>query len=237
MLRSITVGIFLALYILIAGPLFVLHAWLAGDVRRLYAMGVGGARFALRMAGVRVKVEGVENIPAGVCVFVANHVSNVDPPAVVCSIPRRVALLAKKEVFRIPVLATALRLADFVEVDRADREAAMASVDEGVERMKRGVSYLIFAEGTRSPDARLRAFKKGTFVMAMRAGAPVVPVAVAGTQRVMPRGSSRICPGEVTVRFGTAIETAGLSVDDRDALRERVEAAVNEMLPPEQRRA
>jgi len=236
MLRSIAVGVFLALYILVAGPPFVLHAWMTGDVRRLYAMGVGGARFALRMAGVRVKVEGLEHIPAGVCVFVANHVSNVDPPAVVGSIPRRVALLAKKEVFRMPVLATALRLADFIAVDRADREAAISSVDEGVERMKRGVSYLVFPEGTRSPDGRLRAFKKGTFVMAIRAGAPVVPVAVSGTQRIMPRGSFALRPGEVVVRFGKPIETSSYTVEDREEVRERVEAAVNELLPPEQRR-
>ena len=105
MIRTLIVVLFLALYVLLLGPPFILHCILTGSPELLYRVGVNAARLALRIGGVRVRATGVENIPAGACVFAANHVSNIDPPAVVCAIPRRVGLLAKREVFRVPLLA------------------------------------------------------------------------------------------------------------------------------------
>ncbi len=135
MIRTLLIGVFLALYTLLLGPPFILHCVLTGSVDRLYRVGVAGARLALRLAGIRVRAEGLENIPPGVCIFVANHTSNVDPPAVVGAIPRRVALLAKKEVFRIPILARALRLGNFVPVDRSNRQAARRSLEAAAEHL------------------------------------------------------------------------------------------------------
>ena len=124
-------------------------------------------------------------------------------PSLWCrNIPRRVALLAKKEVFRIPNPQQSLRLAKLVPVDRSDKEAAAESVDIAVEYLKEGLSFLVFPEGTRSRDGRLLPFKKGTFLMAIRAGAWVVPVSLAGTQRLMRKGDWTIHPGEVVVRYG-----------------------------------
>lgn len=234
MLRAAFVGLFLILYILLVAPWFVLYAMLTGRVATLYRVGVGGARAAVRLAGIRVEVEGREHIPAGVCIFVANHTSNVDPPAVVASIPRRVALLAKQQVFRVPIMSRALRVAGFVPVIREDREAARASVDQALEQLRRGLSFLVFPEGTRSPDGRLRPFKKGSFLMALRAAVPIVPVAVAGSQRIMPKGSARICPGTVRVLFLPPVETAGYSVEQRDALIAAVHAAIAAALPADQ---
>jgi 1-acyl-sn-glycerol-3-phosphate acyltransferase len=186
------------------------------------------------LGGVRVRATGLENIPAGVCIFVANHTSNIDPPAVAGVIPRRVALLAKKEVFRVPVLAQALQRAQFIPVDRADRGAAMESVEAALQNLRAGVSYLIFPEGTRSPDGRLRPFKKGSFVMAIRAGMPVVPVAVVGAHKLMSKGSVALRAGEVEVRFGAPVDSRGLALERRDQLVGRVQAAVAAMLPAEQ---
>jgi 1-acyl-sn-glycerol-3-phosphate acyltransferase len=233
-LRTLIVVLFLAVYILLAGPPFILHALLARRPDTLYWMGVAGARCALWLAGVRVQVRGMEHLPPGPCIFVANHISNLDPPVVVVALPRRVGMLAKKEVFRIPVLATAMRLAQIIAVDRRDTAAASASVELALRYMKGGLSYLIFPEGTRSPDGRLRAFKKGSFVMAIRAGVPVVPVAVVGTHQLMGKGSWGLRSGMVSVTFGPSLATGHLVLDDRMLLMQQVQAAVATMLPPEQ---
>jgi 1-acyl-sn-glycerol-3-phosphate acyltransferase len=235
MLRALIVVLFLALYILVVGPPFILHCLITGNVEWLYFIGVGGAKLALWLGGVRVRAEGVENIPLEVCVFVANHTSNADPPAVVGAIPRRVALLGKKEVFRVPILARALRLASFVSVDRSNREAAIASVERALVEMTKGVSFLVFPEGTRSPDARLRPFKKGTFVMAIRAGVPVVPISVVGAQRIMRKGEFALRPGEIQIKFHPAVNARQYSLEQKEELMARVHAAVAAGLPDEQK--
>src|SRR3990172_2827953 len=235
MLRALIVVVFLALYILLLGPPFILHCVLTGNVEWLYFVGVGAAKLALRLGGVRVRAKGLENIPAEVCVFVANHTSNADPPAVVGAIPRRVALLGKKEVFRVPIMARALRLASFVSVDRSNREAAIASVERALVELKKGVSFLVFPEGTRSPDARLRPFKKGTFVMAIRSGVPVVPISVVGAHRIMRKGEFALQPGEILVKFHPPVDTRTYSLDEKEDLIAHVHAIVAAGLPDDQK--
>ncbi len=234
MIRTAIVAVFLTLYTLLLGPPLILHALATGSVDLLYRVGLGGVLFIVRLVGVRVRVEGLENVPPGVCIFVANHTSNADPPAVVGAIPRRISLLAKESLFRIPIVSQAFRLARFVPVDRADREAAMASVDKAVEYLKEGVSFLIYPEGTRSPDGRLLPFKKGAFVMAIKAGVPIVPVAVAGAHRVMRKKELAIHPGEVVVRFQPPIDASAYTLEERDELAARVHAALAAGLPPDQ---
>lgn len=237
MIRTLIVAIYLVLYVALVAPWFLLHAALTGNADLLYRVGVAGARFALRLGGIRVRVEGREHVPAGVCVFVANHTSNVDPPAVVGAIPKRVALLAKHTLFRVPILGQAMRLGDFVPVNRANLEAARASVDEAIRRLRGGLSFLVYPEGTRSPDGRLRPFKKGSFVMAVQAGAPIVPISVAGAQRVMRKGGSAIHPGEIVVRFHPPVPTADLSLEQKDDLAARVHSIIAAALPNDQRPA
>jgi len=234
MIRTAIVAVFLALYTLLLGPPLILHALVTRKVALLYRMGLGGVMFAVRLVGVRVRVEGLENIPLGVCVFVANHTSNADPPAIVGSIPRQVAILAKESLFRIPIVGRAFRLANFVPVDRTDREAAIASIERAVECLKQGVSFLIYPEGTRSPDGRLLPFKKGAFVMAIKAGVPIVPVAVAGAHRVMRKKELKVHPGEIVVRFQPAIDASAYTLGQREELAVRVHAALAAGLPPDQ---
>ena len=203
-------------------------------MRLLYPICVGGAQIALRIVGVRPRAEGLEHIPPGVSLFVSNHVSNVDPPAVIGCIPRRVALLAKREVFRIPLLGTAMRLGRFIPVKREEPAAARASVRLARRYMKEGISYLIFAEGTRSRDGRLGEFKRGSFLLAIEAGAPVVPVSVIGTQRILPRGAFLIRPGIARVVFHPAIDVSQYSPESRKELAQRVRSAIGSVLPPDQ---
>lgn len=234
MIRALIVAIFLTLYTLVLGLPLILYSFLTGSVDLLYRVGLGGVLFIFRAVGVRVRAEGVENIPPGVCLFVANHSSNADPPAVVGAIPRRISILAKDSLFRIPVVSWAFRLARFVPVNRANRGAAVASVDRAIEYLKQGVSFLVYPEGTRSADGRLLPFKKGSFVMAIEAGSPVVPISVMGAHRVMPKNEFAIHPGEIIVRFSPAIDASAYTLDQRDALAARVHAAVAAGLPPDQ---
>src|SRR5713226_2537144 len=129
MMRSAIVAVFLTLYTLLVGPPLILYSLWADSVDLLYRAGLGGVLFIMRAVGVRVRVEGLENVPPGVCIFVANHTSTADPPAVAGAIPRRVAILVKESLFHIPIVARAFRLAHFVPVNRADREAAIASAE------------------------------------------------------------------------------------------------------------
>jgi len=237
MIRTVVVFLFLALAVFLGLPWLILWSLAAGNPDLMYSSAIKVARVANRLAGMRVRVHGVENIPARACIFAANHTSNLDPLALLPAIPRRVSFLAKREVFRVPVLGTGMRLAQFVLVDRANREAATASVDAAARSLKEGLSFMVFPEGTRSPDGRMRSFKKGTFVMAIEAGVPIVPVSIAGTQNLMQKGTWAIHPGEVAIRFGQPVDASQYSADRRGELLAQVEALVAAGLPAEQQPA
>jgi 1-acyl-sn-glycerol-3-phosphate acyltransferase len=226
MIRTIAGLTFLAFYTLIVGLPIIAYSMLTGTSDILYRVGIWGIGVSMRTAGVRVRAEGVENIPAGVCVFAANHVSNLDPPAALVGVPRRISFLAKREVFKTPVVSTAMRLGKIVPVDRADRAEAVASIDQAVAVMREGISFFVFPEGTRSKDGTLQAFKKGTFVMAIRAGVPVVPVSILGSRERMAKGKMSTVPGEIVLRFGAPIDSTQYGMDERSELLERVRAAV-----------
>jgi 1-acyl-sn-glycerol-3-phosphate acyltransferase len=237
MIRTVAVVAFIVLGIVLVFPWLIVWSLLAGNPEMLYGTAMKAIRLACRMAGLRIRVEGLENIPARACIFAANHTSNLDPPALVSVIPRRVSFLAKKEIFRVPILATAMRVAQFVPVDRASREAATVSVDIAATRLKEGLSFAVFPEGTRSSDGRMLLFKKGTFVMAIQAGAPVVPVSIVGAQNLMQKGKWTLRPGEVTIRFGPAVDASEYTLERREELLARVESLVAAGLPLDQQPA
>lgn len=237
MIRTTIVAVFLSLYTLVLGPPLILFTLATRSAELMYWVGVKGVVFITRLAGMRVQVEGRENIPAGVCMFAANHTSNADAAAIVGAIPRRLAIFGRKSLFDIPIVGLAFRLAKFVPVDRGNRDAALASVKQAVEYMKTGSSFLVYPEGTRSPDGRLWRFKKGSFVMAIEAGVPVVPVACAGAHRIMKKKSLVIHPGTVTVRFGKPIDASAYTIEQRDDLAKVVHDAIAAELPEEQKPA
>ena len=234
MIRTIAVVLFLALALLLVMPLFILWTLLTGTADLMYEVAMKTVRASLRIAKIRVRVEGLENIPPSVCIFAANHISNVDPIAFVPAIPRRVSVLLKSELFRIPILSTAMRLAKFVPVDRADKEAAVASVNVALGVLKEGLSLAVYPEGTRSPDGRLRPFKKGTFALAIEAGVPIVPVSISGAQHLMRKGEWTMRPGEIVVRFGPPVDASQYRMERRMELLARVEELVAAGLPEDQ---
>jgi 1-acyl-sn-glycerol-3-phosphate acyltransferase len=234
MTRTVFLGLYLSLCIFLALPWLILWSIITGSPDLMYALAMKAVRVGNRAFGIRVHVEGLENIPPGACVFVSNHVSNVDALAFIPSIPERVAILIKKELMRIPILATGMRAAGFVPVDRSDRDAAAASVELAVRQLRGGVSFAIFAEGTRSSDGRLQPFKRGGFTIAIDAKVPVVPVSIAGTQRLLPKGDWKLRPGDVFVRYGPPVNTSAYTLDRRAELVSRIQSLVAAGLPPEQ---
>jgi 1-acyl-sn-glycerol-3-phosphate acyltransferase len=235
MLRTIFISVFLSIYILIVGPPLILYTLITNNADPIYWAGINGVMFFVRLAGVKVRVAGAERIPPATCLFVANHTSTVDAPAVVGAIPRRIAILLKESLFRWPVVGRAFLVARFIPVDRKSRESAISSVDKATVAMRNGQSFLIYPEGTRSPDGRLQTFKKGAVMMAINAGVQIVPVACSGAHRVMVKKSLVLHPGEILVEFLDPIDASKYSLAQRDELNQLVHDAIAAGLPPEQR--
>jgi 1-acyl-sn-glycerol-3-phosphate acyltransferase len=221
----------------LAGVVGIPYSVVVGNVELLYRVVVRKiVPWGLRAAGIRVEVTGREHVPAGVsCIFLSNHVSNLDPPVLFPVLPGQCSALLKKSLMRIPLLGTAMRMAKFVPVERGNvREAAKASVEAAAEALRSGLHIVIFAEGTRSKDGRLAAFKRGPFYLAMETGAPIVPVVISGTQTMMRKHSAAIRPGVAKVEFLEAVYPAGFATREElmQAVRARMIAALPEDMRP-----
>lgn len=218
-----------------AGLVLIPWTLLTGKIEPMYSVGKWIAGAAIRSAGIRVNESGRENIPTDrACLFLPNHVSNLDPPVIAPLLPGAPSIMLKAELMRIPVLGRAWRLARCVPVERGGgREAAVRSARYAAEVVNSGLSMLIFAEGTRSPDGRLQPFKAGAFHLAQSTGALIVPVAISGTESMMRKGSSRIIPGTARVQFLPAIDPAGYPT--RAALVAAVRSALTAALPEQMR--
>jgi 1-acyl-sn-glycerol-3-phosphate acyltransferase len=228
--RSFLAYVAVSLYVLVTAPLGMILAMTFGWKDVLYIFGHGGDQMGLSLAGIRYKVAGRENLPKGAAVFCANHQSNVDPPVLFRALHPRLRVLYKHEIDRIPLLARAFRMAGFIPIDRHNKESAMRSIEMGARALRAGQSFLIFPEGTRSKTEQLLPFKKGGFRMAIKAGAPVVPVAISGGRAAMVRGSYVIRPVTLTIRVGQPVETRDVRVEDRDMLIERVRHEIATLL-------
>lgn len=235
MFRTLFISVFLSLYILLVGPPLVVYTLITKNPDPIYWAGIKGVMFFVRAVGVRVRIVGSERIPPGVCLFVANHTSSADAPAVVGAIPRRIAILLKESLFRWPIVGQAFRSVKFVPVNRGLRDSAIASIEKATEALKGGQSFLIYPEGTRSPDGRLQEFKKGAVMMAIKAGVPIVPIACSGAHRVMRKRSLVVHPGEIVVEFLEPIDASKYLLEERDVLNQVAHDAMAAALPPDQR--
>jgi 1-acyl-sn-glycerol-3-phosphate acyltransferase len=229
--RTCMACVLVPLYILLVAPIALTLGGVFRWKRGMFAFGHGGVRLALASVGIRYRVTGLEQVPRDrAVVFCSNHESNVDPPVLFEALHPLLHVLYKAELRRFPVMRTVFDVGGFVAIERGNRDRAMASIARGAQALRSGLSFLIFPEGTRSRTGELQPFKKGGIIMAIEAQAPIVPVAIQGGRGAMRKGSSIVRPAFVTVRVGRPIETAGLSVDDRDAVSSRVREAVQKLL-------
>jgi 1-acyl-sn-glycerol-3-phosphate acyltransferase len=229
--RATLAYVFVSIYVLLMTPVGLLFASVTKENDILFTL----ARFCVRVAGiisgVRVRISGREKIkPGQAYLFLSNHQGNLDGPVLLHAIPRNWLALVKKEMMRLPILSFVLKKIQFVPVDRQDPLKAHASITDAAQLLAAGHSFVAFPEGTRSRDSRLGAFKKGAFVMALKAQMPVMPVSILNSNKVQHPGAYAICPGTVEVVFHDPISTEKMDAGDRDKLLEMTRAAISSML-------
>jgi 1-acyl-sn-glycerol-3-phosphate acyltransferase len=211
--------------------IFIPLAVVTGNVGPLYAISNMIVRTSFRLAGIRVVTEGKEKIPANVaCIFMSNHLSNLDPPALIPQIPTRTAAFSKRAIMKIPALGYGMKLADFIPVDRKGNvESATQSIDAAKRVLAKGLHITTFVEGTRSRDGRMLPFKKGPFYLAKETGAPCIPVSIYGTETMMAKHSLKLFPGTAHIVFHAPIYPTDFAT--REELTAAVRASIASGLP------
>jgi 1-acyl-sn-glycerol-3-phosphate acyltransferase len=234
-IRTIAAYVFCSVYTLTVGPVALVLAIVFRWPNVLYGAAIVAVESALLILGIRYVVEGAEHIdgkrPSIYCV---NHVSNLEPPILFLVLAHRFAphlgILYKAVLHRLPVLGWGFDFVGFVPIERGNRDQSSKALDKAVDLMHNGHSFLVFPEGTRSRSGELLPFKKGAFIMALRAQVPVVPTAITGSRAAMTPGSFIIKPTTVRVKMGEPIPTAGLGLESRDALIAQTRDRVQDLL-------
>ena len=229
--RSLAAYIAVSLYVAVAAPIGMTLALAFRWKSLLYVLGHWGVAIGTSLAGIRMRVAGREHLrPGEAMVFCCNHQSNIDPPILFQALHPRLHILFKRELTKLPLLGRAFQVGGFVPIDRMSREQSMAAIDQAAASLKQGNSFLTFPEGTRSRTGALQPFKRGPFLMALKAQVPVVPVAIQGGAESMRKGSPIVRPTIVSVRIGVPVETRGMDVSDREELANTVRSRVEDLL-------
>jgi 1-acyl-sn-glycerol-3-phosphate acyltransferase len=233
-LRSLAAYVFVSLYIVFAGVPAILIALITRSPSVLYMTGLGGIRLGFWLSGIRSVVEGTKYLQRErSAVYCVNHSSNIEPPVVFEALSPlfpNLRILYKAELRKLPILVQAFDIAGFVPLERGNREQSLPAIERAARALREGASFMIYPEGTRSRTGELLPFKKGGFIMAIKAGAPVVPVAIDGARAAMKKGSLIIRPVTVRLRFGPPVETAGMTMQDRDRVIADVRDNIQTML-------
>ena len=220
----------------ILAPFLILLCLITKNENFIYAPVRFFVRLGLRLVGVRVEVTGLERLdPAQAYIFTPNHQSMIEVPLFVTYLGRNPAYLAKKEVFKYPIFGYGIGLMGVVPVDRSNSPAAVESARLATKNLRRGKSYVVYPEGTRSPDGRMLPFKKGAFMMALDAGVPVVPVTISGGTQIMPKAQVKVHPSTVRITVHEPLSTKGYSKQNISELMERARAKIHSALTARER--
>lgn len=218
-----TVGgnLFIVLGSVLFGTLAILGSWTPAGHRWVFLMARLWSQGLLKASGLRVDLESLPTLDPNRCyVFMPNHQSLYDIPAILATLPLPAFFFAKRSLFQIPIFGWALRAGGFISIDRQDRSGARESFAKAVESLQKGRSTVIFPEGTRSLDGQLLPFERGGFLLAIKSGASIVPAGIRGSLAVRKRGSWMVTPGRIEVGYGRPVETSGFNVRSRGVLIE-----------------
>ncbi len=233
-MRSVVVYVVLSLYVLTVGFIALAVAILFRWPGILYWVGLFGVQLALAITGIRYRVVGREHVDRSrAMIYCVNHASNVEPPILYAALRPlfpRLRILYKAEMRKLPVLGRGFDIVGFVPIERGNREQSRQAIEQAANALRGGNSFLIFPEGTRSRTGDLLPFKKGGFVLALKACTPMVPVAIQGAKAAMRKGSPIVYPVVVSIRIGAPVETGHLDLADREALIAEVRARIEEQL-------
>lgn len=199
----------------VLGPPILIFSWLVNQHELVYPWATLGARWWLRFSGVRVEVRGLELLdPKQPYVFASNHRSYLDTATLFVFLNRRIGILAKKELLKVPVLGVGMGFVNVMAIDRSNRESAIRTTEAAAERIRSGISFGVFVEGTRAKPGELLPFKKGAFYMARQAGVPVVPVAIKYSDELMGKGTGEAKSGTIEMVVLPPVPTTDLATDE-----------------------
>lgn len=223
MIRTLYVTIWVIFATLVLGIVVMVLSIFVKSGNPLHKIARFWGRSILVASRIKVTVEGLSGIdPQRPYIFMSNHQSNFDIPVLLGHLAVQFRWLAKVELFKIPIFGHAMRKAGYINIDRNNRKSAIKSLEVAAEKIKNGVSVLIFPEGTRSQDGKIQRFKKGGFVMAIDSGVPIVPVVISGAHAIMTKGKFRVHPGQIRMLIHEPIDTSTYTRETKEALMERV---------------
>jgi 1-acyl-sn-glycerol-3-phosphate acyltransferase len=215
------------IYTVIIGIPLIITAFFSKSGKLPYVMGKSWAWLIMKTNRVKIQIEGFENIlRTRSYVFISNHSSNLDPPAVALALQNQLRFVGKKSLGNIPIFGWAVHLARMILIDRSDSTAARDTLNKAISDLKDGISACFFAEGTRSMDGRLQKFKKGGIMLALKARLPIVPITVIDTHKLLPKNCLRIRSGVVRIIVGDPIDVSAYSEKDRDILLDKVRSVI-----------
>ena len=227
MIRTLYVTIWVVIATFVMGTVVIVLSFFVKSGNSLHKIARFWGRSILAVSRIKVCVEGLSNIdPQRPYIYMPNHQSNFDIPVLLGHLTVQFRWLAKMELFKIPIFGRAMRKAGYISIDRQNRESAIKSLEMAAEKISNGVSVLIFPEGTRSRDGKIRPFKKGGFVTAINAGVPIVPIIITGTRAIMTKGQFRVNPGQIGMSIQKPIDTTIYSPDSKEALMEHVRRVI-----------
>ena len=229
MIRTALIILWVVLSTVVFGIIAIIISFFSRTGNPVHIVARIWAKCILIVSGIKVNIKGFSNIdPAHSYIYMCNHQSNFDIPVLLGCLPVQFRWLAKAELFKIPIFGRAMRGAGYVAIDRFNRQSAFNSISEVSQKMKNGVSVMIFPEGTRSKDGKIGSFKKGGFIMAVDSRVPIIPLVIRGTRSIMEKGNLRINPGDVSMQIGQPVETATYTRETKDDLIESVRGVICE---------
>ncbi len=231
MIRTLYIAIWVIFATLVLGLVVIFLSFFVRSGNPMHKIARFWGRSILIVSRIKVSVKWPADIDRSKSyIYMSNHQSNFDIPVLLGHLKVQFRWLAKMELFKIPIFGHAMRKAGYISIDRNKRESAFESLKNAARKIKSGVSVLIFPEGTRSRDGKIRPFKKGGFIMAIDSGAPIVPIVISGTRSIMTKGSIKINPGKVSVVVHQPIQTSVYTRETKEALMERVRRIIRDGL-------